>query len=258
MSQFIIKSIVEGMEICFRYFSQNHEIICHKGDVEWIIPKTSCSGPSIIYKASLQKQNVEDTIDKIIIGIEEGSIPAWWVINPESTPDNLKETLLMKGFVCLGDDEPGMALCFDNELKYLECPNNIQVSKVQWLEEFTVWVNTVNKALHGWDLLSTDKYSSWLGESNLVFYLAYFEGKPVATSATIKSRNIGSIEFVSTLPEYRNRGIGTAVSVAAICGLRNEGVNLVTLRSCNEAINMYKKLGFQSYYNQTIMKYERN
>lgn len=258
MNRFIIRSIVEGMEIYFRSFSLNCDINCHEGDVEWIIPKPSCSGPSIIYRASLHKENIEVSIETIIKGIEEGIIPEWWVINPESTPDNLKETLLTKGFVCLGDDEPGMALCLDDTPKFPECPQYIKVSRVQSSEEFKDWVHTVNKALHGWELLSTEKYYSWLDADNIVFYLAYFEGKPVATSATIQNGNKGSIEFVSTLSEYRKRGIGTAVSVTALCGLRDKGVGLVTLRSCNEAISMYEKLGFQTYYNQIIMKYERN
>ncbi len=256
MKKFIVSSIVEGMEIYFRSFSLNHEIICHKGDVEWIIPKTSCSGPAIIYKASLHNEDIEDTLDKIIKGIEEGVVPAWWVINPESTPDSLKEILLAKGFVCLGDDEPGMALSLDNVLNNPD--SNIKVIKVQLLEEFKDWVHIVNKALHGWDLLNTDKYYSWLTANSLDFYLAYFEGVPVATSATIQNGSNGSIEFVSTLSEYRKRGIGTAVSVAAICGLREKGVRLVTLRSCSEAIHMYRKLGFKTYYNQIIMEYVRN
>jgi len=257
MNKFIVSSIVEGMENYFRSFSLNHDIICHKGNVEWIIPKTSCSGPAIIYKASLHNENIEDIINKIIEGIEEGVVPAWWVINPESTPNNLKEILLAKGFVCLGDDEPGMALSLDNVLNYPDCPSNIKVSKVQSLEEFKDWVHVVNKALHGWDLLTTNKYYSWITTNNLDLYLAHYEGVPVATSATIHNGTNGSIEFVSTLSEYRKRGIGTAVSVAAICGLREKGLSLVTLRSCSEAIHMYRKLGFKPYYNQIIMKYER-
>lgn len=71
-----------------------------------------------------------------------------------------------------------------------------------------------------------------------------------------KNGSAGSVEFVSTLPEYRNKGIGTAISATAIQGLQNTGVEIITLRACHDAINLYKSLGFETYYYQTIMSYE--
>ncbi len=252
----IAKTIVNGMELYFRSFAISNSIVHQDGDIEWIIPKATQSGPAIIYRATLKEENVEEIIEKIIVGINDGTVPAWWVINPQSTPNNLKEILISKGFISMGEDEPGMALFTQNTHVTPEMPQGVEVDKVNSVEKFQLWVDTVNTALHGWDLLTPEKYYNWVSSNNMAFYLAYLEGTPVATSATIQNGKSGSVEFVSTLEEYRNRGIGTAISLAAINGLKNTGADIITLRACHDAINLYKKLGFHPYYFQTIMKYE--
>ncbi|MFD2876640.1 GNAT family N-acetyltransferase [Paenibacillus rhizoplanae] len=47
--------------------------------------------------------------------------------------------------------------------------------------------------------------------ASCLFYLAYLDGVPIATSAAIQTGNQASIEFVSTLQQYRNQGAASAL-----------------------------------------------
>lgn len=255
-NEWIVNSILNGMEMYFRSFAVSKNIIHKCGDIEWIIPKPSHSGPAITFKVSLKKENVEQVFEELIPEINNGTVPSFWVIHPQSIPVNLQEIMLSKGFILLGDDEPGMALFTKDIGSFPEVSEGVEIKKVNSIQEFQMWVDTVNTALHGWDLLNTREHFNWVISDHMAFYLAFSEGKPVATSATIQNGSAGSVEFVSTLAEYRNKGIGTAISAAAIQGLQNTGVDIITLRACQGAINLYKRIGFKTYYYQTIMSYE--
>ena len=63
----------------------------------------------------------------------------------------------------------------------------------------------VNTALHGWDMIDADHYFTWVESSNTNVYLAEINGIAVSTCAIIQNNNAASLEFVSTLKEYRRR-----------------------------------------------------
>lgn len=182
----IVNSILTGMEMYFRSFAVSKNIIHKYGDIEWIIPKPSHSGPAITFKVSLMKENVEQAFEKIIPEINNGTVPSCWVIHPQSTPVNLQEIMLSKGFVLLGEDEPGMALFTKDISSFPEILQGVEIKKVNLIQDFQMWIDTVNTALHGWDLLNIKEHFNWVISDHMAFYLALSKGKPVATSATIQ------------------------------------------------------------------------
>ena len=82
----------------------------------------------------------------------------------------------------------------------------------------------------------------------MICFLGYSGETPVASSAVMRNNQNGSLEFIATLPEYRNRGIGAAVCRAAIEQLINDNVSIITLRARAMAISLYKSLGFKTYF----------
>lgn len=73
----------------------------------------------------------------------------------------------------------------------------------------------------------------------------------------MQTGDTASIEFVSTLPAFRKQRAAFTANLAALHTLRQTGVKLVTLRSSKEAIPLYRKLGFQPYYEQVLLSYPR-
>lgn len=253
-----IKCIVDGMALYFRTFALADNVCLHAEDIEWIAPKPGANGPALVYRVSLEEQTAYARLESLLPEIKAGTIPAFWVISPTSTPSNIVDCLVSMGFRNLsnaGSPEPGMALEIEAFLPGARANLNTQVRKVTSVDAFAVWISIVNEALHGWDLLSVKHYAAWLSHEPLSFYLGYRNGTPIATLATIQDGATASIEFVSTLEAYRHQGAATALCVEAIKKLQSAGAKIVTLRSHTEAIPLYAGLGFRPYYEQILLSY---
>ena len=96
----------------------------------------------------------------------------------------------------------------------------------------------------------------WVKSEHIKIYLAEIDGVAVSTCATIQNGNTGSLEFVSTLEQYRRKKAAAFLSSCAIDDLLNNGAETVTLGACGDAVHLYKGLGFKKYFNNTILKYE--
>lgn len=257
---FYVKCIVEGMELYFRTFAQAGNMYHQAGDIEWISPLPNAAGPSLVFKVSLDERSAFNQIDELISSLMAGTIPLFWVISPTCTPKNIMDYLISKGFKDLSDPEHpelGMALDIEKIPKLSMSNPKVEVKKIKSLSEFGIWIDVVNEALHGWPMLNTECYYPWISRDELSFYLAYLDGIPVSTVATIQDGDKASIEFMSTLKEYRNQGVATIICMEALQELQKKCVRIVTLRSSNEAIPLYTKLGFKTYYEQVLISYQK-
>ncbi len=253
-----IKAIVKGAELYFRAFSLASNMCHHEGRIEWIAPIPGEKGPAIVYKSQLSSL-AEEEICKLLPELQAGNVPALWALTPLSTPEGLADILAAKGFKNITNKErPEYGMAFDmNGLITLSQPNkNIKIIKVKTPIEFQAWINVVNTALHEWELLTAKHYAVWLEQEALAFYLGFINGVPVSTAATIKDGSNASLEFVSTLNEYRRHGAAYAVCLKALQSLQECGAEMVTLRSSFEGAELYEKLGFRPYYEQQLFSFQ--
>jgi GNAT superfamily N-acetyltransferase len=78
-------------------------------------------------------------------------------------------------------------------------------------------------------------------------YLGRWQGKPVATTSLFMSAGVVGIYFVFTLPEGRQQGIGTAITVAALHDAHRLGYRIGVLAASSMGYPVYRRLGFQEY-----------
>jgi hypothetical protein len=244
----------------FRLLGGVEGMTYHPGEVEWIAPVPPASGPRIIFHASLSSEAAAARIEAMRPGLRSGEIPSWWWLTPTSTPDNLGGLLVAHGFARNapegGESEPGMALWLADAPTWPEPPVGLSVEEVSSERDFAAWADVVNEALHGWRLVTVGQHCPLVTRGDLICYLARLNGEPVATSARVQVGDAGSVEFVSTLAAHRKQGAGTAVSVAALRGLRARGVRTATLRGSPMAKGLYAKLGFRPYFDVDILTYK--
>ena len=243
----------------YRTFALSDVVDFHEGDISWIIPKEGENGPALAFNIQLKQETAEKEIQKLIEGIRDKKVPSLWFVTPDTKPNNIISLLEQSGFENLSsasdDPEPGMLLNKDDFRPYHMADDGITCRKVQSREEFCTWIDIVNIALHGWEMINAENYYTWLENGIYDFYLAEINGIPVSTAATIRSGNTASLEFVSTLKEYRRKRAGITVSSNAISELFANGVEDVTLSGSLEAVALYQKLGFHSCFENILLKY---
>jgi predicted GNAT family acetyltransferase len=252
-----IQTITEDAEDYFRSFGLADHISHQEGSIEWIVPLSGYPGPSLVFKVSFSDKT-EDEIEELIPGLQNDIVPTCWVLSPISNP-KLFDILYSKGFEgsLSGSGEHGMAMDM-NVLTDLPAPSNhIEVKKVTSMKDFKVWMDVVNTALHGWDLLTIEHFSVWLEREEFAFYLGYLDGVPITTAAVLVHDKSAGIEFVSTQEQYRCRGAGYSICHKALSDLQSNGIQIATLCSSAGVDKFYGKLGFKSYYEQVFFCYKK-
>jgi ribosomal protein S18 acetylase RimI-like enzyme len=77
-------------------------------------------------------------------------------------------------------------------------------------------------------------------------YVAFAEGRPVATSTVLISGGVAGLYDVAVLPEARGRGIGAAVTLAPFREARDRGCRLAVLHASTMGRPLYERLGFRT------------
>jgi GNAT superfamily N-acetyltransferase len=87
-----------------------------------------------------------------------------------------------------------------------------------------------------------------LGESTggeLANFLITIEGKPAACSSVCIQDGVAGIYCVATLEAYRGRGLGTAITRAAIAYAKKRGATHSLLHATQMGLPIYRKIGFK-------------
>jgi GNAT superfamily N-acetyltransferase len=91
---------------------------------------------------------------------------------------------------------------------------------------------------------------SWFGEvfderfsarESFVCWVAYRDGEPVATAASVSCEGTTGIYNVATLPAFRKHGYGEAVTRHAV-GSRGR----IVLQSTSQGLRLYERMGFRA------------
>ncbi|MDO4357869.1 MAG: GNAT family N-acetyltransferase [Clostridia bacterium] len=241
----------------FSSFAESGVVEDHRGDVDYIVPKAGCRGPALVYSVHLDS---EAELRALLPDVRAGRIPGKWLITPHSALAGAVAMLEANGFrnLSAGADEPEPAMLLNRgDFRPAVAPNSgVTCREIRSKADFRVWIDIVNGALHGWDMIDADHYYRWVEDGSYRFYLGEIDGVPVTTAATLSNGGVASLEFVSTLAECRRRGVASAVCSRAIADLLAGGAKAVTLSACGESASLYRSLGFHRCFDNVIMSYE--
>ncbi len=120
----------------------------------------------------------------------------------------------------------------------------------------TLWAiaaQSFGMPLEAFDPLLKDETTlfRFLAASDLASYLASVDGRPVATAMRFTSHRVAGIYLVCTLPEYRNRGIGAAITLRAARDGAQEGCTISGLQSSAMGFSVYQRIGYRHAFSYT-------
>lgn len=204
-----------------------------------------------VLNTKIPNEIVEETIKEIISFFEKKKLPFSWLTGPSSKPDNLNELLLKNGLT-LALEAPGMACNLNKLSGKNEMITSLEIKKVENAETLKLWNDVVNTGFgipkEGFDLFYKMVSLVFLNDNpSASAFLAYYNGKPIATSAVIYRFGVAGIYCIVTLKEERGKGIGSQITLAPLYEAKTLGYEIAILHSTEMGINIYKRIGFKEY-----------
>lgn len=194
----------------------------------------------------------EERIQENILYFKKKNHPFSWFTGPLTKPNDFRDLLIKNGFTLLLE-YPGMAYNLKNLVEKQELDPNLEIIKVENDETLKVWNEVIISGYQIPEELPSDFlkniYSKiFLNEdSSASAFLAYYNGKPVATSGVLYRGGVAGIYNIATIKEERGKGIGTTITLAALYEAKKLGYELVVLHSLEKGLNLYKRIGFKEY-----------
>ena len=140
-------------------------------------------------------------------------------------------------------------------------PENLRIIPVEGEESLRKWIHVASVGFRV-PFEFEDTWYEFFAEpacaSPFRTYLAFLDGKPVATSQLFTSAGVAGIYNVTCLPEARGQGIGTGVVLAPLLAAREMGYRVAILQASSMGYNVYRRLGFQDFGKLSLYLWEQH
>jgi GNAT superfamily N-acetyltransferase len=204
---------------------------------------------NMIHDTRLTAATADRAIAAAVARIAPRQVPMFWCVGPSTEPADLPDRLGRHHFMHTGG-MPGMAVALDS-LPEQNAPEDLIVRPVDDAASLTDWIVTL---LASYDAPAQLADPIFPVEASLLlarphperrYYVGYRGDRPVAASALQMSGGVAGIMAVGTLHEERGRGIGAALTLAALYDARDAGYRVGVLQATEMGYPVYRRLGFE-------------
>ena len=247
----IVVALEGNMLARYQLYRLCPEIEVHDdAEMLWTLSSLGYATFNTVHRAQLTPETSETVIANVMRRGSLRGVPLLWWLGPLSRPRDLGARLAAVGWQP-GEEQPGMAL----ELARMaspSCPPGLRFERVLSASGLVHWWEIacqVNGRPRDIVADGTRCYSRMAlqPDSALQCYLGWLNGQPVATACLVFGAGVAGLGGVGTLPQVRMRGIGTAMTLAALDRARELGYQYVVLRASEQGEPLYRRLGFREY-----------
>ncbi|HUP27407.1 MAG TPA: GNAT family N-acetyltransferase [Chloroflexia bacterium] len=212
------------------------------------IPYPLCNTVS---RARFTPDSVDDQIEETLSHFKARQMPMLWWTGPGTTPPDLGEHLSAHGLIPAGSP-PGMAADLEKLGDDLPTPTGFTVEQVRDAETLKQCASVLGKVFEFPEFVVEALAAVLLShgldaDQPAQNFAGFLDGKVVATSTLFMAGGVAGIYNVGTLPEVRGKGIGAAMTLAAMLEARSRGYRVAILHASEFGYNIYRRLGFQDY-----------
>ncbi len=178
-------------------------------------------------------------------------LPFWWWVFPSAKTPEMIDLLRAADYSFVSSTP-----CLLADLSLLpegeSCDPAVTISQVRNTEELALW-KEVSFAGFDFPPPTDDQYSRFTASFDLradspqKLFLAFQNGKPVATSLLFLTDSAAGIYFVTTLTEYRKKGIGLKLTRQTMRFAKMAGARQASLQSSPDGLRVYEQAGFKEY-----------
>jgi GNAT superfamily N-acetyltransferase len=174
----------------------------------------------------------------------------WWVGLTNPNP-GLGQLLEDQGWLHAAT-LTGMAVQLHTLAEPASLPPGLTITTVKDGESLEAWCRIMTSVSEFPDFAAAEWLDMYRGMEIIDdplwnLYLGSLDGTPVSTSSLFLGAGVAGTHAVTTLPEYRGKGIATAMTYPPLLDARDQGYRVGVLFSSEMAIDIYRKIGFQKY-----------
>jgi GNAT superfamily N-acetyltransferase len=245
----IIKSIEENFSATGRYWGSFNSSFTKTKIISAMSTGIPTADLNWVWNEKPLTMESAGEISSIKNNYQQSGLPFWWWVYPGGQSPLTKTILegaglhFLTAIPCLAADlsMPTVKTCSSSAITVSLVKNNKDLSR--WEEV----------SFAGFDMDGSEQiqYHNFVDSFNITaaspqkLFLAYFEEKPVATALLFFHKETAGIYFVSTLPAYRRRGIGLALTQGSMQYARLAGYKYSILQSAAAGLRVYKQAGFK-------------
>jgi ribosomal protein S18 acetylase RimI-like enzyme len=195
-------------------------------------------------------EELNTVVDPILDVFLSQTLPFFWVDWEVVGTPGLGDYLNSKGipFECFS--VPAMSRALD-DLPELSLPQGVEIARVQTQQDQVDWLNVLMEGFEEPEPSRPD-FQQYLAHSisepQPVFdhYLARWQSEPCAISTLLRAERAAGIYHVTVLPNYRGRGLGKALTLAAMYLAQRAGYSTAILAATPSGFPLYQRLGFET------------
>ena len=220
------------------------------GRVRWVIGNCPIDYHNAVVAADLSPGEADGAVLASREKMRGLGVPGSWHVGPSMRPADLGDRLVARGFEYAGDDI-GMAMDL-SALPEAATPDGFVVERVRDEAGLAAWVETLGSGFG-----ERPVEAGWVGEAYrrigfddegpLRHFLGRLDGEPVATSTLFLGAGVAGVYFVFTVEGARRRGVGAAITLAALKEAGNLGYDTGVLGSSPMGYRVYRGLGFEEF-----------
>jgi GNAT superfamily N-acetyltransferase len=202
-------------------------------------------------RTATRTENLSGLVDPILETFLSNGLPFFWVDWQDIGTPGLREYLNSKKIhLDHFKGMPAMSRGLDN-LPELSLPKEVEVVRVQSQQDQADWLNVLMEGFEEPEPSRPDFrqfLANSLAEPAPVFehFLARWQGEPCAISTLLQAKQGAGIYHVTTLPSHRRRGLGKALTLAAMQSAREAGYKQSILFATPSGFPAYQQLGFET------------
>ena len=244
-----LASVVEAhqRELSVRWTRLQGGLVVDRDELHLGISGLPVSWTNNVHGARLRSERVEPVIEEVVAALRDHRVPAQWWVGPGTSPADLGARLEDAGFLH-EEDMPWMAAPIDAAPEVRV--DGLVIRRVLVDRDDAAWGGAM---VDGFGLTG-DEHAAGVQLAGLVGadenarwqrMLGLLDEEPVASSGLMLAAGVVGVYNVSTVPSARGRGIGAAMTVAAMRRGAELGYRVAVLGSDAEAVPLYRRLGFR-------------
>lgn len=219
------------------------------GELFWYVTGLPSGAFNTIMFANLAPDRIDAAVAELHGLRARYGVPVGWLIGPASRPLDLGGQLAARGLTHRRD-LTAMTLALASLPVLPEPVPGLGIERVADAAAYDAWIRAEQRGFADHDGeesgLAELRRAMGIGHTlPLYHFLGRLHGAPVATATLMLAGGIAGVYDVSTVPEARRQGIGTAMTMAALQMARARGYEIAFLQPSEMGKSLYERIGFR-------------